>query len=77
MCTMLPYGKLLLKSPTRYSVEYGTPAMAWEIQRLLKESDLVSIKIICDGGHKEGVVSFASTAEEAGMLIIDTLNTIR
>lgn len=70
--------KLLQTNPsTSADVEYGTPAMAREIQRLLKATDLASIKLFAMGGHEEGIISFASNAAEAGALIIGALEAIQ
>jgi L-ribulose-5-phosphate 4-epimerase len=66
--------KLLLTLPsTNKEVEYGTPAMAREILRLFKESNLAEEKIFAMGGHEDGVVSFGKDLEEAGEIIFDKL----
>jgi len=60
--------KLLSTSDsTAATIPYGTPEMAWEIQRLLREHD---IKIFAMGGHEDGVIAFGETAHMAGELLI-------
>jgi L-ribulose-5-phosphate 4-epimerase len=66
--------QLLLTLPsTNKEVEYGTPAMAKEILRLFKESNLAEEKIFAMGGHEDGVISFGKDLEEAGEIIFDKL----
>ncbi|MEO8350820.1 MAG: class II aldolase/adducin family protein [Chthoniobacteraceae bacterium] len=50
---------------TDQAVEYGTPGMAAEIQRLFGEGDAGRIRFIVMGGHEEGLLSFGSNVEEA------------
>jgi ribulose-5-phosphate 4-epimerase/fuculose-1-phosphate aldolase len=62
--------KLLRKVPTTSkNVMYGTPAMAYEIQRLHKEEDLGTKKIFVMGGHEDGVVVFGRDPDEAGEVL--------
>jgi len=64
--------KLLQTHPsTNASVEYGTPAMAREIQRLFKETALAQIKLFAMAGHEEGIVSFGCNAAEAGQILLN------
>jgi len=66
--------KLLHIIPTTSeNAEYGTPEMANEIIRLLKESDLRQKKILVMGGHIEGILSFGTTIEEAGKILLSYL----
>src|SRR6266540_3799097 len=58
---------------TDKDVEYGTPAMAGEIVRLFKESNLAEYKIFAMAGHGEGVVSFGKNLNEAGQVLWDKL----
>jgi L-ribulose-5-phosphate 4-epimerase len=55
---------------TSKNVEYGTPAMALEMQRLLKKQRTKDFGIIVMGGHKEGLVSFGKTLDEAGEIML-------
>jgi len=58
-------------------VPYGTPGMAEEVQRLFNASDVRVKKIFSMGGHEDGVVSFGATAEEAGDILLRTLDASR
>ena len=58
---------------TDKDVEYGTPAMAGEIVRLFKESNLAEYKIFAMAGHEEGVVSFGKNLNEAGQVLFNKL----
>lgn len=62
---------------TNSSVPYGTPKMAAEVQRLFNETDVQEQKIFAMGGHADGIVAFGTTAEEAGGILLRTLNAIR
>ena len=67
--------KLLNKIPTTHiEVSYGTPAMANEIVRLFKETDLASEKIFVMAGHEEGIVSFGKDVNEAGNILLAALD---
>jgi len=50
--------------------EYGTPEMAEEMIRLLKEENTKEKKIIVLKGHKKGVISFAETLDKAGKIML-------
>ena len=64
--------KLLNKVPTTSpAVEYGTPEMAIEIQRLFTETNLRDQKILAMGGHEEGVISFGKNIDDAGKILMD------
>jgi L-ribulose-5-phosphate 4-epimerase len=56
---------------TKKDVAYGTPEMAFEIQRLYRESELPKVKAMVMGGHREGLISFGSSIKEASELILD------
>lgn len=63
-----------LRLPTTdASVPYGTPEMAFEVQRLFRETALADLRIFAMGGHEDGVISFGRTAEEAGQVMVATL----
>jgi ribulose-5-phosphate 4-epimerase/fuculose-1-phosphate aldolase len=55
---------------TAGNVSYGTPEMASEIERLLANGDTFQKHIIAMGGHEDGIVTFGSTAELAGQVLI-------
>ena len=56
---------------TKKNVEYGTPRMAKEIERLFKETNLFKGKILVMAGHEEGIISFGKNLAEAGKIICD------
>ena len=63
---------LIDKLPTtNKEISYGTPAMAKEIKRLFLESKVNDEKIIVMGGHKEGIISFGKTLDEAGNILLN------
>jgi hypothetical protein len=58
---------------TSPAVPFGTPAMAYEVQRLFNETDLANRRIFAMGGHEDGVVSCGHTAEAAGSILLAAL----
>ena len=58
---------------TKSNIEYGTTAMAGEIVRLFKNTNLSEHKIFAMAGHEEGIVSFGKDLNEAGQVIFDKL----
>lgn len=58
---------------TSAAVQYGTPEMAREVQRLFRETALKQKKIFSMRGHPDGVMSFGTTAQEAGGILIEAL----
>jgi len=68
---------LLNRVPTtRKGVEYGTPEMAREIIRLLREPGTLEGRIILMGGHKDGIVVFGKDLDDAGRYVLSYYNTI-
>lgn len=68
------WNKLIHKFPTtKANVLYGTPDMANEIKRLFKETDVGIKKNIIMGGHKEGVITFGRSLDEAGRILLNML----
>ncbi len=64
--------KLLHKVPTTaIDVSYGTPQMAYEIQRLYREVNLDESKIVAMGGHEDGIISFGVNLKEAAQVLFD------
>ena len=59
---------------TSSAVSYGTPEMAREIKKLFDSGELNSQYIVAMGGHRDGIISFGQTANQAGQSIIDSLN---
>jgi ribulose-5-phosphate 4-epimerase/fuculose-1-phosphate aldolase len=62
---------------TDATIEYGTPAMALEVDRLFRETDVMEQKIFSMGGHEDGVVAFGATAAAAGAVLTETLSRCR
>lgn len=54
---------------TAASVPYGTPAMAYEMRRLLDHSDLMQSRILIMVGHEEGVLVFGPTLAAAAQVL--------
>jgi L-ribulose-5-phosphate 4-epimerase len=68
---------LLNRVPTtQKGVEYGTPEMAREIIRLLREPGTLEGRIIVMGGHKDGIVVFGKDLDDAGRYVLSYYNTI-
>jgi L-ribulose-5-phosphate 4-epimerase len=59
--------KLIDQVPTTSrEVEYGTPEMAGEVTRIVKEAPIKDKGILVMGGHIEGIITFGRTLDEAG-----------
>ena len=58
---------------TNASVEYGTPEMSQEVERLFAQSDVRDKGIFSMGGHEDGIVAFGGTVEEAGNTLLAAL----
>ncbi len=56
---------------TDKTVEYGTPAMAAEISRIMSNPAILDRKIFVMGGHEEGIMAFGKTVEEAARVIFE------
>ncbi len=56
---------------TKENVQYGTSDMANEIKRLISDLTKLEDHIICMKGHRDGVISYGKTAEEAGSTLIN------
>lgn len=65
-------GRLRLPT-TRPEVAYGTPAMATEMRRLYRTTNLSEVRCLAMAGHEDGVISFGRSAEEAGRVLISFL----
>ena len=58
--------RLLETGPaTAPDVEYGTPAMAYEVRRLFAATDVRKRKIFAMAGHEDGVVAFGANLDQA------------
>jgi hypothetical protein len=54
-------------------VEYGTPEMSREVERLFSETDVRRKGIFSMGGHEDGIVAFGQTMEGAGNTLLTAL----
>lgn len=61
---------------TSKDVEYGTPEMAREIIRLLREPGTLEGRIIVMGGHKDGIILFGKHMDEAGAYALSYYNEV-
>ncbi len=55
------------------AVEYGTPEMSQEVERLFAESDVRHTGIFSMGGHEDGIVAFGQNVEQAGNRLLTAL----
>ncbi len=68
----------VLELPTSApGASYGTQAMAQEMARLYRESDLAERKIVSMAGHEDGVIAFAASPAQAAQLLIEALARAR
>jgi L-ribulose-5-phosphate 4-epimerase len=58
---------------TRSAVPYGTPAMAAEMGRLFRESDVAERRVLIMAGHEDGILSFGPTLAAAAKVMLDLL----
>ncbi len=60
---------------TNGNIEYGTPAMAMEIERMFTSTAIADQKIFVMAGHEEGIVSFGKDLDEAGNILLNLFAT--
>lgn len=66
------WDRLINEIPTTSEeVPFGTPEMADEIKRLFRDTSVAETKILVMGGHREGIISFGATLDEAGQVLLD------
>lgn len=58
---------------TAPGVDYGTPAMAREIERLMTGGALARRPLIAMAGHEDGVLGFGRSADQAGTVLVRAL----
>ena len=58
---------------TAANVAYGTPDMAYEVQRLYRSTVLPERPILAMAGHEDGIIVFGRTAEDAGSVLLSWL----
>jgi len=56
------------------AVEYGTPAMCREVERLLRDSAVARGRVLVMGGHRDGILAFGKTADDVGQTLMDLLS---
>lgn len=61
---------------TAKDVEYGTPEIAREIIRLLREPGTLEGRIIAMGGHADGIIVFGRDIDDAGRYLLSYYNTV-
>ena len=54
-----------LNTRTNPLVAYGTPGMAREIQRAIRENGMEMGGVLCMGGHEDGIIAWGSSLEDA------------
>ncbi len=55
------------------TVAYGTPEMAFEVQRLYRQGILAERRILAMGGHEDGILVFGRSPEDAGQVLLTWL----
>ena len=65
------YGVLPTTDP---KAEAGTPAMAWAIEELFRRGGVREAGLFVMGGHREGLMAFGETLDEAGSHVIEVLS---
>jgi len=71
-CPEIWHNAVNLDLPTTSpEINYGTPEMARAFERVLSNKDAQQKCIIVMGGHEDGVVSYGSTAEHAGSMLVN------
>jgi len=55
---------------TSADIAYGTPEMANEVARLMQTDHLKSEKVFSMLGHKDGVIAFSDSLEDAAILLL-------
>ena len=56
---------------TSAKVRYGTPEMAFEINRLIASTNLIEDRILVMAGHEEGVMAFGEDLDDALNKVLD------
>ena len=62
---------------TARDAPYGTPEIAREVQALLALPDCRAAGLLVMGGHRNGIISFAASAEAAGDILLQALARAR
>jgi L-ribulose-5-phosphate 4-epimerase len=56
---------------TAKEVSYGTPEMAFELERILRLPQMIHRRVCIMGGHEEGIISWGISTKEAVQAMID------
>jgi hypothetical protein len=68
------WNELIHKVPTTNpSMDYGTIALAKDIFRLFKESDVIEKRIIIMAGDRAGILTFGHDMDEAANVLLSYL----
>jgi ribulose-5-phosphate 4-epimerase/fuculose-1-phosphate aldolase len=62
---------------TAADTAYGTPAMAAELARLMKDPDFRACGIAAMAGHEEGLIAIGASVEQAALRILDFSSATR
>jgi L-ribulose-5-phosphate 4-epimerase len=62
---------------TEDGIAYGTEEMALDVQRLYRETNLSTRKILAMRSHRDGIISFGNTVDEAGSILLGHLLGVR
>jgi L-ribulose-5-phosphate 4-epimerase len=62
---------------TSGDVEYGTPEMAYEVQRLFRETNVREAQLFAMAGHADGIVAFGASVDGALSAIMRQLARAR
>ena len=77
-CPTIWRRRAVLKLPTTAAhIDYGTPEMAREIERLARSTALLARPLLAMGGHEDGVIAFGRNPDEAGRMLVATLAAAR
>lgn len=52
-------------------VTYGTPEMAFEIERIVSLPETALKRVVIMGGHREGIISYGNTMKEASEAMLN------
>ncbi len=55
---------------TSAHVAYGSAELAWEIREIFADSSAFEKRILAVPGHEDGIFTFGSSAEEAGVVLL-------
>lgn len=58
---------------TRSDIEYGTPEMVEEVERLFRKTNAKEENIFATGGHKDGIFSFGNNSLITGSVLLYNL----